>query len=113
MNDPLVTAFETLARRAPSAPLVVSAERPVATGGPRGVAVSAEALVADDAALASSMALRAADRILAAVPMSHSYGFASIVLPALVRGSVIVVPEAEGPLSPLQAAEKTEATVFP
>jgi acyl-CoA synthetase (AMP-forming)/AMP-acid ligase II len=82
-------------------------------GGPRGVAVSCEALLADDAALALSMGLRAEDRILAAIPMSHSYGFSSVVLPALVRGSVLVVPDDTGPLTSLHAAAVAGATVFP
>lgn len=99
----------------PSLPASIAAVKLTSgsTGGPRGVAVTGDALLADDAALASSMGLRESDRILAAIPMSHSYGFASIVLPALVRGSAIVVPEAEGPLSALQAAAALEATVFP
>jgi acyl-CoA synthetase (AMP-forming)/AMP-acid ligase II len=83
------------------------------TGGPRGVAVSCEAVLADDAALAKSMGLRAEDRILAAIPMSHAYGFSSVALPALVRGSLLVVPDASGPLASLEAAASAGATVFP
>lgn len=83
------------------------------TGHPRGVAVSSEALVADDAALATTMGLRDGERILATIPMSHSYGFSSVVLPALLRGSLLVVPDPRRPLSPLAAAERAEATFFP
>jgi acyl-CoA synthetase (AMP-forming)/AMP-acid ligase II len=83
------------------------------TGEPRGVAATEAALVADDEALARSMGLRVDDRILGAIPMSHSYGFSSIVLPALRRGSVLVVPDEEGPLAPLLAARVAAATVFP
>jgi long-chain acyl-CoA synthetase len=83
------------------------------TGAPRGVAVSADALVADDEALAATMGLGADERIVAAVPFSHSYGFASVVLPALRRGSLLVVPEPDGPLGPLAAAQKAGATFFP
>jgi acyl-CoA synthetase (AMP-forming)/AMP-acid ligase II len=82
-------------------------------GGPRGVAVSCEALLADDSALTLSMGLRAEDRILAAVPMSHAYGFSSVVLPALVRGSLLIVPDDSGPLASLHAAAEAAATVFP
>jgi len=59
------------------------------------------------------MGLAAADRILALVPLSHSYGFASLLLPALVRGSLLVVAEDRSPLAPLAAARALEATVFP
>ncbi len=83
------------------------------TGTPRGVAVTAEALWADDTALAATMGLKAEDRILGAIPFSHSYGFASIVLPALIRGSLIAVPDQPGPLAPLEAAHHASATVFP
>ena len=83
------------------------------TGAPRGVAATEEALLADDDALARSMGLRDDDRILGAIPMSHSYGFSSVVLPALRRGSVLVVPDEEGPLAPLLAARVAGATVFP
>jgi acyl-coenzyme A synthetase/AMP-(fatty) acid ligase len=83
------------------------------TGAPRGIASTEAALVADDEALARSMGLRADDRILGAIPMSHSYGFSSVALPALRRGSVLVVPDEEGPLAPLLAARVAAATVFP
>jgi acyl-CoA synthetase (AMP-forming)/AMP-acid ligase II len=83
------------------------------TGAPRGVAATEAALLADDEALARTMGLRADDRILAAIPMSHSYGFSSVALPALRRGSIAVVPEEDGPLAPLGAAAAAGATVFP
>jgi long-chain acyl-CoA synthetase len=83
------------------------------TGTARGVAATEVALLADDDALARTMGLRADDRILGAIPMSHSYGFSSVVLPALRRGSVLVVPDEEGPLAPLVAARVAEATVVP
>ena len=82
------------------------------TGAPRGVAATEAALLADDSALARTMGLRADDRILGAIPMSHSYGFSSVALPALRRGSIAVVPDEEGPLAPLRAASAASATVF-
>jgi acyl-coenzyme A synthetase/AMP-(fatty) acid ligase len=83
------------------------------TGMPRGIAASAEALMADDAALAASMGLAAEDRLLTTIPMSHSYGFSSLVLPALVRGSLLVLPEESTLYDPFFAAERAGATVFP
>jgi long-chain acyl-CoA synthetase len=83
------------------------------TGEPRGIAVGSEALLADDAQLASSMGLRAEDRLLAAVPFSHSYGFSSLLLPALVRGSTLVLAEDRAPLAPLTAGRELGATFFP
>ncbi len=83
------------------------------TGESRGIAVTSSALVADDAQLTSSMGLEATDRFLAKVPLSHSYGFSSLALPALLRGSLLVVPEGRSPLAPLTAARALGATIFP
>ncbi|MFP5284695.1 MAG: AMP-binding protein, partial [Thermoanaerobaculia bacterium] len=63
------------------------------TGAPRGIATPAEALVADDAALTATMGIRPDDRLLTTIPLSHSYGLSSLALPALLRGTVLVVPE--------------------
>ena len=83
------------------------------TGQPRGVAVSAEALLADEDALATTMGLRADDRLLAAVPMSHSYGFTTLAMACLVRGLQLIMPADDGPFAPIHAAERGEATVLP
>ena len=83
------------------------------TGTPRGVAATEQALLADDEALARTMGLRGDDRIVGAISMSHSYGFSSVALPALRRGSIVVVPDEDGPLAPLSAARAGAATVFP
>jgi long-chain acyl-CoA synthetase len=83
------------------------------TGAPRGIAVPTEALLADEAALAISMGLRDDDRFLASIPMSHSYGFTTLALSALVRGRALVLPADEGPFAPLAAARQLGATVFP
>ncbi|MGH9380380.1 MAG: class I adenylate-forming enzyme family protein [Thermoanaerobaculia bacterium] len=83
------------------------------TGQPRGITTPSEALMADDDQLARSMGLVADERILAAVPMSHSYGLSSVALPALVRGSTLVVPEAGSPFSGLQLARRCDITFLP
>lgn len=83
------------------------------TGRPRGIALSAEALAADDEGLARTMALAESERILAAVPVSHSYGLSSVLLPALVRGSTMVVPEGAGPFAAIEAARAADVTFLP
>jgi long-chain acyl-CoA synthetase len=83
------------------------------TGEPTGVAISPEALASDDEQLARTMGLVAEDRFLAGVPWSHSYGLSSLVLPALRRGSLLVLPEDGGPWAPLAAARELGATVMP
>ncbi|HEY4589436.1 MAG TPA: fatty acid--CoA ligase family protein, partial [Thermoanaerobaculia bacterium] len=83
------------------------------TGAPRGIAAPAEALLADDAALTRTMGLSAADRLLTTIPLSHSYGLASLALPALVRGTVLVIPETASVYDPFVTAARTGATFFP
>ncbi|MFL6202813.1 MAG: class I adenylate-forming enzyme family protein [Thermoanaerobaculia bacterium] len=83
------------------------------TGAPRGIATPAEALVADDAALARTMGIRSDDRLLATIPMSHSYGLSSLAMPALMRGNLLILPDEARVFDPLAAAAQTGATVFP
>lgn len=83
------------------------------TGVARGVTMRAENLMADEAALAVTMGFRAEDRLVAAIPMSHSYGFTTLVLSAILRGLRLVIPDDQGPLAPLDAARELDATVFP
>jgi long-chain acyl-CoA synthetase len=83
------------------------------TGAPRGIATPAEALLADDAALTASMGIRPGDRLLTTIPMAHSYGLSSLVVPALVRGTPLVLPAAGSLFDPFVAAGRAEATVFP
>ncbi|MHC4960323.1 MAG: class I adenylate-forming enzyme family protein [Planctomycetota bacterium] len=80
------------------------------TGDPRGIAVPEEALVADTRALWRTMELREGERIVGALPWSHSYGFSTIVMPALTEGCSIVCPDGE---DALQAARRDAATFFP
>ena len=83
------------------------------TGAPRGIVTPAEALAADDAALTASMGIRKEDRLLATIPMSHSYGLSSLAMPALIRGSLLILPDEGRVFDPLAAAAQTGATVFP
>lgn len=83
------------------------------TGSPRGILVSGAALLADDRALAASMELRDDERILVAVPMAHSYGLASVALPALVRPSPLILPAGGNPFAALQAGHRHGATFLP
>ncbi len=83
------------------------------SGAARGIAVTSEALLADDLALTASMGIGVEDRLLATIPFSHSYGLSSLVVPALVRGNPLVLPASRGPFGPVAAAADAGATVFP
>jgi long-chain acyl-CoA synthetase len=83
------------------------------TGTPRGVAMSTEALLADEDALARTMGFRHDDRLWGAVSLSHSYGFTTLALSALVRGLPLVIPADREPFASLAAARELGTTVFP
>jgi long-chain acyl-CoA synthetase len=83
------------------------------SGTPSGVAIAPDALAADDDQLAAAMGLRPSDRFIASIPWSHSYGLSSLVMPALRRGSLLVLPRDASPWAPLEAAEAFGGTVFP
>jgi long-chain acyl-CoA synthetase len=83
------------------------------TGEPRGIAHTADALASDDADLARSMALVDDERILAAIPLSHAYGFASVLLPVLMRPSTMVVPDDDGPLAAMRAVAAGGVSFLP
>lgn len=116
---PESTAAWVVSRRAPARELELAPTTGAvkltsgSTGLPRGIAVGAAALAADDAQLAAAMGLLAEERCLAAIPFSHSYGFSSLVLPALVRGSLLVLAEDRAPFATLAAGRALGATFFP
>lgn len=83
------------------------------TGAPRGILMSAAALQADADALEAAMEIGAGDRVLVAVPMTFSYGLGSLVLPALLHGRELVLPEPGMPTDILAAARRHAATVLP
>ncbi len=83
------------------------------TGRPKGIVTPTAALAADNAQLVASMGLRDGDRLLAMVPLSHSYGLSSLAMPALVYGWPLVVAEERGPFAPLRAAAACGATFLP
>jgi long-chain acyl-CoA synthetase len=83
------------------------------TGAPRGIAVGDQALLADESQLHSTMGLGERERRLTAIPLSHSYGLASLAAPALIRDTTLVLADQPGPLAPVQAAAAHAATFFP
>ncbi len=57
------------------------------TGAPRGAVVTGAQVAADGRAIVRKMGIRPEDLNLAAVPLSHSYGFDNIVLPLMMQGT--------------------------
>ena len=82
------------------------------TGEPSAIAVGDAELLADASALEQAMGIGARDRVLAAVPMSFSYGVGNLLVPALAHGRCLVLPS-PGPLGLLRAMRVGEPTVLP
>jgi long-chain acyl-CoA synthetase len=72
------------------------------TGAPRAIAVGARQLAADTVQIMRTMDVRAGDVTLAAIPLTHSYGIGSCLVPLLLAGTPLVIPA-----SPLPAALAT------
>jgi long-chain acyl-CoA synthetase len=83
------------------------------TGAPRGIAVSESALVADADALNRTMGITPDDRLLASIPLSHSYGLSTLAVTCLTQGSPLVLADGTAPFEPMMAADELEASVFP
>jgi len=82
------------------------------TGLPRGIPLTASALLADDRALRLSMTLKS-ETALAAIPLSHAYGFSSLFLPSITCGWPLAVPDNSGPFSNLETIRTCEVTFLP
>lgn len=82
------------------------------TGEPRGIGMTSEALLIDDATIRSTMGL-GDERALAAIPLSHSYGFSSLFLPALTQGWTLAIPDGISPFAAVEGAEKARITFLP
>lgn len=83
------------------------------TGEPVGVCLSEEALRAGIAHIVEGMSIRRDDRVLIAIPLSHSYGFDSGVLSLVVHGTPLVVVRRYFPAPLLEALAAGEVTFFP
>ena len=83
------------------------------TRSPRGIALGEVEALHDAKTLAGAMQVGPGDRALTVVPMSFSYGFSSLLVPALCYGLELVLPLDDGPFAALRAAHGRQATFFP
>jgi acyl-CoA synthetase (AMP-forming)/AMP-acid ligase II len=83
------------------------------TGDPVGICLDEESLLAGIRQIAEGMSLDAADRVLIAIPLSHSYGFDNGVLSLAVLGTPLVLEPRFLPSPLLQALSEGEITFFP
>ena len=83
------------------------------TGVPRATLTSEAALVLDTRTLMDAMGIGADDIQIAAIPLSHAYGFGNLLVPLLLQGTAIVMREAFVPQRLPEDARVVGARVFP
>jgi long-chain acyl-CoA synthetase len=84
------------------------------TGRPKGAVLSHRALAAGNAAWRGPvMALTSDDRVLAVLPLSHSYGINGALLAPLLSGATVVLMERFTPGGVVAAVREHAVTVFP
>jgi acyl-CoA synthetase (AMP-forming)/AMP-acid ligase II len=82
------------------------------TGLPKAVLTTEVQLLADTEHIMSAMGITAADVQLAAIPLSHAYGFGNLVMPLLLQGTPMVLRESFVPPQLLEDARQYGARVF-
>lgn len=83
------------------------------TGVPRATLTSEAALVLDSRTLMDAMDIGPDDIQVAAIPISHAYGFGNLLVPLLLQGTAIVMREAFVPQRLPEDARQVGARVFP
>ncbi len=83
------------------------------TGDPLGACFDDRSLLAGIRQIAAGMEIGAADRVLMAIPLSHSYGFDNGVLSLCELGTPLVLEPSFYPAAILRALEESAATVLP
>jgi long-chain acyl-CoA synthetase len=82
------------------------------TGEPKGIALSAANILAETENVVDTLQITPTDRILAVVPISHSYGFDLGVLAMLSSGATLVLGESFIPRRILSDLETKGITIF-
>ena len=83
------------------------------TGLPRATFTTEAQLIADGRQIAATMGIGPADRQLAAICLSHSYGLGVMVMPLLLQGTAIVLRESFVPHKLADDAKEFEPRLFP
>jgi long-chain acyl-CoA synthetase len=83
------------------------------TGLPKAIVCSEANLVADSTNICATMRITRDDLNLGAIPFSHSYGFANLVLPLVLQGTPIVISNDYLPLSTIGLCNTHGCTVVP
>lgn len=63
------------------------------TGRPRGIAVTADQLLADARQITRTMGIQPGDSMVAAIPLGHAYGFVHVLMALVLQGTGAVLVE--------------------
>jgi long-chain acyl-CoA synthetase len=102
-------AIDTDPSRRPALGLLSSGS----TGKPKLVLRSADHVAEGVSIFLRSVGLRRNDRIMALVPLEHSYGFNNVFLAALDSGATVIFPGTNHPRAVTDIARSERVTVFP
>jgi len=83
------------------------------TGAPKGVCFDEASLLAGIQQIAAGMEITSDDRVLIAIPLSHSYGFDNGVLSLAVVGTPLILQDDVLPRPLLETMRDEEVTFFP
>ena len=83
------------------------------TGVPRATLTTEAALVADSRTLMEAFGIGADHTQVAAIPLSHAYGFGNVLVPLLLQGTAVVMREAFVPERLPEDARAAGARAFP
>ena len=83
------------------------------TAAPRAIRFRSHQLLADCNQICDTMEISGDDVNFGVIPISHSYGFSSLLTPLMVRGVPMVVSRDRTPRAVLADLARTGATVFP
>jgi long-chain acyl-CoA synthetase len=83
------------------------------SGTPRAIALSSRQLVADTVQIFRTMGVGGDDVTLAAIPLSHSYGVGSCLVPLLLAGTPLVFPASTLPAAMAEALSRARVVHFP
>jgi len=83
------------------------------TGLPRAIAVGTRQLAADTVQILRTMGVRPGDVTLAVIPLTHSYGIGSCLIPLLLAGTPLALPTWALPAALAHTLARSHAAHFP
>jgi long-chain acyl-CoA synthetase len=83
------------------------------TGNPRAVAVASRQLAADTVQIMRTMGVRPGDVTLAVIPLTHSYGIGSCLVPLLLAGTPLAFPTWALPAALANTLARARVAHFP